>query len=235
MDEGFNQYMNLLSAADVARRPARLDGLGQSYGRIAGDEAEPAMMWNANYAGPQYYGFTTYSKVPLMLSSLGGIVGDSSVIAAHRAFARAWRFKHPSPWDWMFFMERALGQDLGWFFHGWLFTNTSTDAAITAVRTTGRRTIVTIREEGQLPSPVVLDVTLTPGTARVPRQPGLVMTDSVTARVTLPASVWFDGRRTREVVLDLGGRTVERIVLDPGRRFPDRDPSDNVWPRTPPR
>src|SRR5688572_23087858 len=32
MDEGFNQYMNILSAADSAGRPADLDGLGQSYG-----------------------------------------------------------------------------------------------------------------------------------------------------------------------------------------------------------
>jgi hypothetical protein len=33
MDEGFNQYMNVLSDADAAGRPAEFDGLGQSYGR----------------------------------------------------------------------------------------------------------------------------------------------------------------------------------------------------------
>ena len=234
MDEGFNQYMNILSAADAARTAARLDGLGQSYGRIAGDEDEPAMMWNANYAGPQFYGFTTYSKVPLMLSSLGAIVGDSAVIAAHRAFGRAWRFRHPSPWDWMFFMQRALGRDLGWFFHGWLFTTASTDASIAAVRTTGRRTTVTVRQDGELPSPVVLDVTLAPGATATPRALSgatVTMTDSVTARVTVPVDVWFDGRRTVDVVLDTGGRAIEKLVLDPGRRFPDREAADNVWPR----
>ena len=41
------------------------------------------MMWNANYAGPQFYGFQTYSKTPLMLSMLGGIVGDTAVQRAH--------------------------------------------------------------------------------------------------------------------------------------------------------
>ena len=53
MDEGFNQYMNILSAADCADTTrANLDGLGQSYGRTSGNEAEPPMMWNANYARP---------------------------------------------------------------------------------------------------------------------------------------------------------------------------------------
>jgi hypothetical protein len=53
-----------------------------------------------------------------MLSALGGVVGDSAVQRAHRAWADAWRFKHPSPWDYVFFMDRALGRDLGWFWRG---------------------------------------------------------------------------------------------------------------------
>jgi hypothetical protein len=32
-------------------------------------------------------------------------------------------------------------------------------------------------------------------------------------------------------VLDFGPRAIERIVLDPHCRFPDREPGDNVWPR----
>ncbi|MFN8579667.1 MAG: M1 family metallopeptidase, partial [Gemmatimonadaceae bacterium] len=109
MDEGFNQYMNVLSAADRAGKAAEFDGAGQSYGATSGNESEPPMMWNANYDGPSFYGFTTYSKTPLMLSMLGGIVGDSAVQRAHRAWAQAWMFKHPSPWDYMFYMNHALG------------------------------------------------------------------------------------------------------------------------------
>ena len=41
MDEGFNQYMNILSDADAEGKPAVLDGLGQSYGQVSGDESEP--------------------------------------------------------------------------------------------------------------------------------------------------------------------------------------------------
>jgi hypothetical protein len=43
--------MNILSAADARGVAPNLNGLGQSYGRVSGDENEPAMMWAANNAG----------------------------------------------------------------------------------------------------------------------------------------------------------------------------------------
>jgi hypothetical protein len=161
MDEGFNQYMNILSRADVQERQPDLDRLGQAYGRISGNEAEPPMMWDANYAGPMY-GFQTYEKAPLMLSMLGGIVGDSAVQRAHAEWARAWMFKHPSPWDYLFFMSRALKRDLGWFWYYWLFTTESVDGSIQSVTTSGGRTTVVVRQDGQMPSPVVLKVEFAP-------------------------------------------------------------------------
>ncbi|MBV6520775.1 MAG: hypothetical protein MNPFHGCM_00893 [Gemmatimonadaceae bacterium] len=231
MDEGFNQYMNILSNADAAGRAPVLNGLGQSYGRIVGNEAEPPMMWNANYAGPGFYGFTTYSKTPLMLSMLGGIVGDSVVQRAQSEWGKVWMFKHPSPWDWMFFMNRALGQDLGWFWYAWLFSNESVDGSVQAVRTKGAQTLVTVRQDGQMPSPVVLQVKFEPTGPAIRAMKNARMVDSVTALVTYPVDVWFSGRRAFEAVLDFGRRKIESVTFDPECRFPDRNPADNAWPR----
>jgi len=231
MDEGFNQYANILSGADSRRVAPNLDGLGQSYGRTSGDEAEPPMMWNANYAGPSRYSFTTYSKTPLMLSMLGGIVGDTAVWHAQSDFGKTWMFKHPSPWDYMFFMSRALKQDLGWFWYYWLFTTESVDGSIQNVTTAGATTSVLVRQDGQMPSPVVLKVEFAPGGPAIRAMQNAKMVDSTTAIVTWPVDVWFGGRRTFKADLTFGSRKIERIVLDPSCRFPDHDPSDNVWPR----
>ena len=230
MDEGFNQYMNILSAADARSQPARLEGLGASYGQASGNEAEPPMMWNANYAGPQFYGFTTYSKTPLMLSMLGGIVGDSAVQRAHREWATAWMFKHPSPWDYMFFMNRALGRDLSWFWYYWLFTTESVDGGIASVTTAGGKTAVTVRQDGQMPSPVVLEIRLSPGGSPVRPTASLAVKDDSTVVATFPVDVWFAGSRTFTTTFDFGVRTVRRVTLDPERRFPDRNIGDNFWP-----
>ena len=229
MDEGFNQYMNILSAADMAKRPAVLDGLGLSYGQISGNELESPMMWPANYQGP-FYGFTTYGKAPQMLSMLGAIVGDTAVQRAMSEWARAWRFKHPSPWDYMFFMNRALGRDLSWFWYYWLFTTESVDESIEGVaqNATGQ-TAVNIRQDGAMPSPIVLRIELAPGPSPTLPQ-NAQMLDANTVLVTYPVDVWFTGRRSFQADLNFG-RAIQRITLDPFRRFPDRDPRDNVWPR----
>ena len=231
MDEGFNQYMNILSDAARAGRAPNLDGRGQSYGASSGNEAEPPMMWNANYGGPQLYFFTTYGKAPLMLSMLGGIVGDSAVQRAHREWATAWMFKHPSPWDYMFFMNNALKRDLGWFWYYWLFTTESVDGSIQSAASSAGRTMVTVRQDGQMPSPVVLKIQFAPTGPAIRSTPNATMIDSATAVVTYPVDVWFGGSRTFVATLDFGPRAIQRIVLDPHCRFPDRDPKDNVWPR----
>jgi len=233
MDEGFNEYMNILSGADSRGAAPVLNGLGQSYGRTSGDENEATMMWPANNAGSMY-SFQTYSKTPLMLSMLGGIVGDAEVQRAMSEYAKAWSFKHPSPWDYINFMDKALGRDLEWFWYYWLWTTESVDGAIAGVSTTGGKTMVTVRQDGQMPAPVVLKVELAAGGPAVKPMANAQMIDDKSAIVTWPVEVWFNGSRTFQARLDFGGRAITKITLDPGCRFPDRDPSDNVWPKPAP-
>ena len=230
MDEGFNQYMNILSGADARGVAPNLNGPGQLYGRMSGNEDEPPMMWNANYAG-NMYGFQTYSKAPLMLSMLGGIVGDANVQRAMSDYAKTWSFKHPSPWDYIFFMNNALGQDLNWFWYYWLWTTESVDGSIANVTTTGARTVVSVRQDGQMPSPVVLKVQFAPNGPAIKPMTNAKMVDATTAVVTWPVDVWFSGNRMFQAALDFGARPITTITLDPDCRFPDRDPADNVWPK----
>lgn len=230
MDEGFNTYMNVLSGAHQRGRKPSLDGRGQSYGQVSGDESEPPMMWNANYAGDQY-GFQTYEKAPMMLSMLGGIVGDENVQRAMREYAAAWAFKHPSPWDFVFSLSNSLGQDLGWFFYYWLWTTESVDGAIAGMRGTGSDTVVTVRQNGQMPSPVVLRVEFAEAGPTPLAMPNAVLQPDGSAIVTWPVDVWFGGSRTFDAKLQFGERAIAKVTLDPAGRFPDRDKSDNVWPR----
>ena len=95
---------------------------------------------------------------------------------------------------------------------------------------------VTVRQNGQMPSPVILKVEFAPtGPAIRPlsnrQMSDTKMIDSTTAIVAYPVDVWFAGNRTFVANLDFGGRAITKITLDPNGRFPDHDASDNVWPR----
>jgi len=88
---------------------------------------------------------------------------------------------------------------------------------------------VTVRQDGGMPSPVVLKVELG-GSGTAASVPGAKMVDANTAIVTYPVDVWFGGSRTFVASLDFG-RPIQRVTLDPFGRFPDRVVTDNVWPR----
>ena len=229
MDEGFNEYMNVLSEAAHEGRAPVLDGLGGQAGAQAGNEAQAPMMWDNNYGGPLTT-YVTYSKAPMMLSMLGALVGDSAVTRAMKAYAADWRFRHPSPWDFMFAMNRELGHNLDWFWYSWLFTTESVDGGIERVVERGRAWEVTVRQRGEMPAPIVLSATLATG-GPAPRLPRGAVVRGDTVTVTWPVEAWFDGRRSRTVTLDFGGRRISGVTLDPGARFPDRDREDNRWPR----
>jgi hypothetical protein len=128
-------------------------------------------------------------------------------------------------------MQNALGRDLGWFWNAWLFTTDAVNESIQGVTTTpGGEATVTVRQDGQMPSPVVLRVELAPGAAVTPPS-NAEMLDANTALVTYPVDVWFNGSRTFDARLSFGGRAIQRVTLDPNRRFPDNSARDNVWPR----
>jgi hypothetical protein len=92
---------------------------------------------------------------------------------------------------------------------------------------------VTVRQDGQMPSPVVLKLRFAAEGPEIKPMPNARMVDVRTAVVTWPVDVWFNGSRTFKAVVEHGARPVEAITLDPACRFPDRDPSDNVWPKPP--
>ena len=202
-----------------------------SYGQHLGQRDRDADDVDANYGGPMYSASQTYGKAPMMLSMLGGIVGDSAVQRAMSNYARTWRFKHPSPWDFMFVMNRELKQDLGWFWYYWLFT---TESVGRLDRVGERRRAARRRSRcgrtGEMPSPVVLRVEFAaerPGAQAdeerghrrrtSPRSPGRWTSGSAGAGPSWRS--WTSA----------GGRS-RRSSLDPERRFPDRDPADNIWP-----
>jgi hypothetical protein len=82
-----------------------------------------------------------------------------------------------------------------------------------------------------MPSPVVLKVRFAAQGPAIRPMSNSVMVDSLSAIVTYPVDVWFGGARTYQAALDFGARKIEKVTLDPGCRFPDRDMTDNAWPR----
>lgn len=232
LDEGLASYLTGLADADLDGRTPFAPGSGARYGRTSADEQGQTFLRTDSELHAVGTTIQSYGKPTPMLRMLGGIASDSTVWRALGAYAEAWRFRHPSPWDFAAFMSHALDRDLGWFWHGWLYSTASVDGAVEQVERVGDHTRITVRQDGEMPSPVVLAIECADG-GPVMRVPANGVANGRTgATITYPVDVWFGGARTFTAELDTGC-AVERVTLDPLRRFPDRDASDNIWQRTP--
>jgi len=221
-DEGLATYGENLALADFFRDPAPFaDELAQ-YRSVAGTEAEKPVMREADLYGPgPAFVVASYAKPALLLRALGAVVGEDTLRAALREYARRWRFRHPMALDFFHTVESVAGRDLDWFWHPWWYETATLDQAIVDVAVepagAGERVAVVVEDQGEAPMPVRLAITLAGGETR---------------RVVVPVDVWLRGARRHREVLEVPGR-VERVAIDPEERFPDADPRDNVWRRGP--
>ncbi|HEY7877896.1 MAG TPA: M1 family metallopeptidase, partial [Gemmatimonadaceae bacterium] len=212
-DEGFNEYIDAFSDAAYEKKPVDFADAGAAYRSVAGSELEAPLMWPSDFAGPTYEE-QAYVKAPVALFALGGVVGDSAVKNAFAAYANAWRFKHPSPWDFFFFMNHQLGQDLGWFWNAWWFTRETFDQGISAVTRVNGHLKIRVTDHGDMAMPIIARIDWSNGT---------------TQTVTRPASVWFDGSRSFTLAVPTRGRKAKSVSLDPENRFQDLNRGDNEW------
>ena len=114
LDEGFAAYL-------TGVRRAHAIGAGERASR-SGSRGAP-LIWPDDREPPgPLAAVSGYGRPVEMFSALEEVVGRQVLLNAIRTYATEWRFKHPSPWDFMFTMNRALGQNLDDFWFQWLFT-----------------------------------------------------------------------------------------------------------------
>jgi hypothetical protein len=142
------------------------------------------------------------------------ILGEKRFDYAFRKYISDWAFKHPTPWDFFRSMENSAGEDLYWFWKGFILENYKLDQAIEAVAATedGTALLITLQNKEKMAMPVILDITTMSGKL---------------IRKKLPVEIWqSSGRYTLRLPVT---EKIRKIVLDPENVFPDMNPRNNVW------
>ena len=207
MDEGFTEYIQARAIARINNVPVNMQNRSVGYRRIAGSDLEAPLMWPSLYAGPGI-NVQVYTKSQVALNALGGIVGDSAVARAFAQYAREWKYKHPTPYDFFFSMNRSLGKDLDWFWYQWFFTTRTVDQSIESVTVNGGDAVLTLKDRGEMTMPAILWLDFTDGSNETVILAG---SKSITHRVPLR------------------GRVLKSVSLDPENRFQDLNRDNNVW------
>ena len=218
MDEGFNTFINSLSADDFNNgeyKQPKTDMHQASYG-LTDSSIEPIMTAPDNLQEANL-GLLAYFKPGSGLTMLREtILGKERFDKAFRTYVDRWAYKHPMPDDFFRTMENVSGEDLSWFWRGWFVNNWQLDQAVTKVRynknDAKNGAIITIENLQKLPMPVIVEVKTKSG---------------ATSRMTLPVEIWqrnsswsFKYDSTEEL---------DSVVLDPDHVLPDNNEENNEW------
>jgi len=218
MDEGFNWFINSLSSVDFNKgeyKRAPLD-MQQQANYMTNPELEAVMSAPDNMKESSI-GVLLYYKPAAGLTMLREqILGKERFDRAFRTYIERWAFKHPTPDDFFRTMENVGGEDLNWFWRGWIINNWRLDQAVSSVKyvkndpTQGA--LITIDNLDKMAMPVQLDIKTKSGK---------------TERVNLPFEIWQ--RNKNWTFLYPSAEAIDSIVLDPNHVFPDYNPSNNSW------
>jgi len=125
LDEGVNEWADEHVMADLyGARTSGVDwkgwqaDLGELRNALDDDpHAVPSPIATAAYAfvDSRAYAMASYELTRRAFDTLERTVGSARFLAAMKAYAKAWAFKHPTGRDLFAVLEQELGEDLGWF------------------------------------------------------------------------------------------------------------------------
>jgi len=224
MDEGFNTFINIGSTEAFNKGEFVEKGFFSDPNSSLminysfGDQAD-ALFNTPDVLQQDNLAFAAYIKPGQMLTVLREVVlGKERFDAAFREYIRRWAYKHPTPWDFFHTMENVSGEDLAWFWRGWVFNNWKLDQAVKSVNyidddmKNGSEIIIVNKEQMVMPVTVLIKETN-----------GKIHT------LHLPVEIWQRGAEWRFTVPSTS--EIKEVTLDPENQLPDYERENNGWRR----
>ncbi len=132
MDEGINTFLQFQAMRrwDEGIRPVRGEPREIVEYMVSRDQV-PIMTQSDSLL---QFGANSYAKPATALVILREtVLGRERFDFAFREYARRWRFRRPTPYDFFRTMEEASGTELDWFWRGWFYSTEHVDIALERV------------------------------------------------------------------------------------------------------
>jgi hypothetical protein len=235
MDEGFTSYISTLAENEVlgekAEKPFERTYAG--YVRLANSGVEQPQTTHADrYKLNAAYGAAAYTKGSVFLSQLGYIIGQENLQKTLHRYYDEWKFKHPTPNDFIRVAEKVSGAELDWYLTDWTQTTNTIDYGINEVAEKGEKTTVSLERIGLMPMPLDLKVVYTDGTEEFIYIPLQMMrwekpSEGTTSRTL--AKDWAWAYPTYDLTINKPKAEISKIVIDESGLMADINRENNVY------
>jgi len=238
MDEGFTSYISSEAENVVmgtnAENPHK--GSYKGYQYLAGSGKEQPQSTHADrYAMNALYGASAYSKGAVFLAQLGYVIGEENLSKTLKRYYDEWKFKHPTPNDFIRIAEKVSGAELDWYLQDWTQTTNTIDYAIGSVESEGEMTKVNLQRNGLMPMPVEVNVTYTDGKKETFYIPLQMMRWEKPVKEGANRTVkedWAWGFPGYELEIPASKDTISSIEIDSSQMMADINRDNNTWGKT---
>src|SRR4030095_5868527 len=233
MDEGFTNYAEARALAWLRHEDfyasAEEYPLYFSLAKSPFDEpmSTPANFYKTNFA----YNYNAYYKGKIFLRQLAYIVGEKAIDKIMLDYYWKWRFKHPTPADFIHVAEKTSGLQLKWYLDYMVNTTKTVDYGIDSLWEENGKPKIGLRRMALMPMSIELQLTFKDGVKELHYVPLDLMfgakpkENDTLARKAYDAWGWLNitytvetSRRLRDIVL---------VEIDPTQRLADIDRRNN--------
>lgn len=215
MDEGFNTFINYYSylAFNEGEYTNNLIQTRRYINQLTNKDREP-IATHPDRTQSNNLGMSAYFKPALgMIMLREYVIGHERFDKAFKSYINTWAYKHPQPNDFFNHFENAVGENLDWYWKGWFYSNATIDIGIDGVYPYGANYVVSLSNHGEMPMPVLLEITYEDGEKE---------------RRMLPVEIWFKGNQWNHLLrVD---KKVASIEIDPDKVMADVNSANDKWP-----
>lgn len=210
LDEGMAVYLPLSEQTKIFSGLRYDEMTASNLSRTMGTQNDIPLMIPSHFVQGGAHMMGAYARSGMAFLILENIVGKDLVKKSLQEFVKVWKYKHPTPYDFFFSINKTTGKNLNWFWKSWFFDQGYPSLGLNDIGIKKERKVEVVKK-GHFPVPVVVEV---------------VFTDGTSEQITKTAEVWKNGEKS--VVLSIGGtKEIEKITLG-SPKIPDVDNSDNT-------
>jgi aminopeptidase N len=217
MDEGFNTFINTLSTKSFNNGEYHHKENVRQFGPYFFMPNSDPIMNIPEVIQSNNLGAAAYLKPGAGLTMLREqVLGEERFDYAFREYVNRWAFKHPTPFDFFHTMEDATGEDLNWFWKGWIIENWKIDQGVRGLDyvdgNPSKGAIIQLENMEKMPMPVTIEIKTS---------------DGKKSRVQLPVEVWQRGDTWKFKFNST--TTIESVEIDPDKKLPDVNSKNNIF------
>lgn len=235
MDEGFTSFVSDLAVNAISgKEEESMDAPYNGYYYMVGTGKQVPLTTHADrYEFNQIYGISAYNKGSVFLSQLGYVIGYDKMFESLRRFYKEFKFKHPTPTDFIRVAEKVSNIHLGWYLTDFTQTTNTIDYAIKDVAESNTKTKVTLQRIGMMPMPLDIYVEYQDGSVETFYVPIRLMYGSKSnpfediKRTELNDWAW--SMPTYEFEINKPKKDIKVIVIDPTNMMADINKENNVF------